>query len=631
MRTLELTGAARDACARVLRTSPLFHGLNQDQRHWLLEHAELCQYAEYEALLQQGDPPDALLIVVQGTASVLIRHDDWIQEVGRIEAPTTVGEQGLLLGQPRTATVAAAGQVRALRLSADAFFQLFQAAPNFGVAVSRSLASRLKDASMELVVASGDDHGRPDKKAMDLLPIEFIYRHRVLPLRIEGKRVTLGVVQDPTTAMISAVRKQLPTADVRLVRITSGLFDETMSSYGGVINLQKGGTDQSDGADSGSKKKKKKGPRDGKQQKPSPRLDPILQRMVAEGASDLHMCGGQKPFWRVDGVIKQLADARVLGADEVYELCEPTLTQVAVESFDDNHDADYAYSIASGDRFRVNMFRDMGGVSAVFRSIPSKLMTPQQLGLPPVVQQFCHLPKGLVLITGPTGSGKTTSLAAMLDYINGKLPKHIITLEDPVEFIHKSKTCLVNQREIGSHATSFKRALRAALREDPDIVLVGEMRDLETVDLALETAATGHLVFGTMHTSTAGQTLDRIVGMFPPEQQNRVRSTAAEAIRGIVCQTLCQKIGGGRVAAFEVLVVNNAVSSMLREGKTHQLETIMTTQRKLGNVVLNDDLARLVNQRKVDVNEAMSKTLDRAELAKRIDPAFLQNLSPVHQ
>ena len=625
MRTLELSASAREACARVLRKSPLFQGLSQEQHDWVLSSAELRQYDDYEALLEQGAKADFMLVLVQGSAAVLIRHDQGMQEVGCVEAPASVGEQGLLLGQARTATVAARGQIRALHLSSDAFFQLFKAAPSFGVGVGRLLAQRLKDASMELAIASSEDAKRPSSQVMSLLPLDFVVRHRVLPLATAANTVTIGVLQDPNAQTINGIRTALPSMELRFSRISSRLFDEVLSSYGGIASLET--THQPVSLSSPSAN----GLKSRRVQRPSPRLDPILKRMVSEGASDLHMCGSQKPFWRIDGLVRELTDARPLGSEEVFELCEPTLTQSAAESFQEHQDADYAYSLETGDRFRVNLFRDMGGVSAVFRAIPQKLLTPQQLGLPQVVQQFCHLPKGLILVTGPTGSGKTTSLAAMIDYVNSTLPRHIITLEDPVEFVHSSKKCLVNQREIGNHATSFRRALRAALREDPDIVLVGEMRDLETVDLALETASTGHLVFGTMHTSTAGQTLERIVNMFPAQQQNRIRATAAEAIRGVICQTLCAKIGGGRAAAFEVLVVNNAVASMLREGKMHQIETIMTTQRKLGNVVLNEDLARLVNQRIVDANEAMSKTLDRGDLAKRIEPALLQKLSPVNQ
>ena len=231
---------------------------------------------------------------------------------------------------------------------------------------------------------------------------------------------------------------------------------------------------------------------------------------------------------------------------------------------------------------------------------------------------LCEHPKGLVLVTGPTGSGKSTTLAAMIDAINATRKAHIVTLEDPIEFVHASQESLVNQREVGPHTQSFSRALRAALREDPDIVLVGEMRDLETVSLALETANTGHLVFGTLHTATAISTVDRIVNLYPADQQAQVRATLADVLRGVIAQTLCRKIGGGRVAALEVMVSSLAIANLIREGKTHQIATAMTTGRAQGNQTLNEELARLVTTRKVEPQEALSKAIDKADLLRRI-------------
>jgi twitching motility protein PilT len=265
----------------------------------------------------------------------------------------------------------------------------------------------------------------------------------------------------------------------------------------------------------------------------------------------------------------------------------------------------------------VNLFRDKGGVGAVLRVIPAKILTFQQLNLPPVCQKLAELPKGLVLVTGPTGSGKSTTLAAMIDWINKNRGDHIITLEDPIEFVHPSLRCLINQREVGPHTKSFARALKAALREDPDIVLVGEMRDLETTALALETANTGHLVFGTLHTATAVSTIDRIIDLFPPIQQPQIRSVLADTLKGVVAQTLCKKIGGGRCAALETLVVSPAVANLIREGKNHMIASSMSTAKAQGNVMLNDALAQLVLDGRVDYAEALTHALDKADLAKR--------------
>jgi twitching motility protein PilT len=238
--------------------------------------------------------------------------------------------------------------------------------------------------------------------------------------------------------------------------------------------------------------------------------------------------------------------------------------------------------------------------------------------MPKVVAQLCALPKGLVLVTGPTGSGKSTTLAAMVDLINRTRREHVVSLEDPVEFVHASQASLVNQREVGPHTSSFARAIRAALREDPDIILVGEMRDLETVSLALEAANTGHLVLATLHTSTAISTVERIIGLFPPEEQSRIQVTLADVMRGVVSQVLLRRIGGGRVAALEILIVNAAVSNLIREGKVHQIASSMQTGKAIGNQMLNESLAELVRGGTVEVDEALAKAVDKADLARRL-------------
>jgi twitching motility protein PilT len=268
---------------------------------------------------------------------------------------------------------------------------------------------------------------------------------------------------------------------------------------------------------------------------------------------------------------------------------------------------------------------------AVFRTIPGRVMTVDEMGLSREVQNLCYLTKGLVLVTGPTGSGKSTTLAALVDLINRTRNDHILTIEDPIEFVHQSKQCLVTQRQVGLHTRSFKQALRAALREDPDIVLVGEMRDLETVSIALETAETGHLVFGTLHTTTASSTIDRIIDQFPADRQSQVRVMLSESLRGVIAQTLCRKIGGGRVAAREILLTIPAVSNLIREGKTFQIPSIMQTNRKTGMVTLNDALIELVDQGLVEPKEAYMKAVEKAGFAqalkaKRHDVAFLSEV-----
>lgn len=351
-----------------------------------------------------------------------------------------------------------------------------------------------------------------------------------------------------------------------------------------------------------------------------PRIDGLLRSLVELGASDLHLTAGMQPRVRIDGDMRLLpGSGEALGGETIRSLLLEIATDEARERFAVTRDADFAYEISGVARFRVNVFRDRRGVSGVLRVIPSRILTADELGLPPVVRDLCSLPKGLVLVTGPTGSGKSTTLAAMIDLINDTRPDHIITIEDPVEFVHESRSCLVNQREVHADTRSFAAALRAALREDPDIVLVGELRDLETTSIAIETAETGHLVFGTLHTNTAISTVDRIIDQFPADRQAQVRAMLAVSLRGVIAQTLCKRVGGGRVAAMEVLVSSHAVANLIREGKTFQLTSVMQTQRQAGNQTMNDALLQLVQSGVVSSEEALAKAIDRHALRGMID------------
>jgi twitching motility protein PilT len=294
------------------------------------------------------------------------------------------------------------------------------------------------------------------------------------------------------------------------------------------------------------------------------------------------------------------------------------MEQRHLEEFDSQRDVDLGYTLEGLGRFRINMYRSYHGIGAAFRVIPSQILSVEQLGLPSVIKNLCLQPKGLVVVTGPTGSGKSTTLAAMIDFINRTKKVHIVTLEDPIEFVHADHLSMVNQREIGGHAVSFARGLRAALREDPDIVLVGEMRDRETAALALEVANTGHLVFTTLHTNSAISTVERIVEMFPSEVQAQVRAALSDVLRAVVSQTLCKRRGGGRVAALEILVGGVAVANVIREGKTAQLQNLMQSGGKEGNILLNQYLARLVKDRKVLKEEALEKAVDKKDLTLRL-------------
>ena len=345
----------------------------------------------------------------------------------------------------------------------------------------------------------------------------------------------------------------------------------------------------------------------------APAINALFQSMVKQGASDLHLCVGSVPMIRKDGHMQPLDPAATaITGPEIVQLLAPIMPEKNRQEYAERHDTDFAYEIPDLARFRSNIFADRRGPGAVFRVIPSKILTAEQLGLSPHILQLCTLSKGLVLVTGPTGSGKSTTLCAMIDYVNRTRQDHIITIEDPIEFVHPNQKCLINQREVHTHTDSFKDALRAALREDPDIILVGELRDLETVAIAIETAETGHLVFGTLHTTTAASTVDRVIDQFPSDRQAQIRIMLSESLKGVIAQTLCRKIGGGRAAALEVLLVTGAVANLIREGKTFQIPSIMQVNKAIGMVSLNDALFDLVQKKLVMPDEAMSKAVDKS-------------------
>jgi len=355
-------------------------------------------------------------------------------------------------------------------------------------------------------------------------------------------------------------------------------------------------------------------------------IDGLFRMMCEAGASDLHLMVGTQPLVRKDGGMKPLdPSAPALTPELIGRLLDPIIPEKNRHEFAQVHDTDFAYEVPGLARFRANIFMDRKGKGAVFRVIPSKILTAEQLGLSQAILSLCKLHKGLVLVTGPTGSGKSTTLCAMIDHVNTTRNDHIITIEDPIEFVHENKSCAINQREVHNHTDSFKAALRAALREDPDIILVGELRDLETVAIAIETAETGHLVFGTLHTSTAASTVDRVIDQFPADRQSQIRVMLSESLKGVISQTLCKKIGGGRVAALEVLIVTSAISNLIREAKTFQIQSMMQVGKAVGMVTLNDALMDLVTRKLITPEEGYSKAIDKAgmeTLMKRagIDP-----------
>lgn len=348
-------------------------------------------------------------------------------------------------------------------------------------------------------------------------------------------------------------------------------------------------------------------------------IDAFFKMLHDNGGSDLHLSSGSQPIVRIRGELQRVK-YKILGHDELKQLLYEITPEDKIKEFEETGDVDFGYEVPNLARYRVNFYLQSRGIAAAFREIPEKILTIEQLGLPPLLKQLATLPKGLVLVTGPTGSGKSTTLAAIMDHANKLRKDHILSIEDPIEFVHQPQSCLVNQREVGRDTKSFKAALRGALREDPDIILVGEMRDLETIQLALEAAETGHLVFSTLHTISAPKTIDRIIEVFPGDLQEQIRNALAESLRAVIAQTLFRRIDKpGRVAALEILLGIPAVRNLIRENKTYQLTSVIETSKNKGMQTLDDEIVKLLEKGMVDPNDAYNRCVDK----KR----FLQYLS----
>ena len=345
----------------------------------------------------------------------------------------------------------------------------------------------------------------------------------------------------------------------------------------------------------------------------------LLRFAVQQKASDLHLSAGEPPMMRVHGDMFRV-DSPALSAEDAHRMIFDVMTDGQRRTFQDKLECDFAFALDDDLRFRVNVFVQNRGEGAVFRTIPTKIPRFEDLGLPVVVRHLCDEEKGLVLVTGPTGSGKSTTLAAMIDYLNDTMAGHILTLEDPIEFVHKPKRSLVNQREVGTQTQTFNAALRAALREDPDVILVGELRDLETTSLALTAAETGHLVFATVHTSSAPKTVDRLVDVFPPSQQAQVRTMLSESLLGVITQMLLHKVGGGRAAALEILIGTAAVRNLIREAKTHQIPSAMQVGGKVGMQTMEAAVQSLVTRGVVTLDEVRTRMPDTAAVLERQGP-----------
>lgn len=353
-------------------------------------------------------------------------------------------------------------------------------------------------------------------------------------------------------------------------------------------------------------------------------LHDLLKYMIEKGASDLHITAGIPPCIRVDGKVRPIPGLEPLTATQTKDLCYSILTDAQKHKFEENNELDLSFGIKNLSRFRANIFVQRGAVAAAIRTIPFKIKSFQELGLPEIVSDLCKKPRGLILVTGPTGSGKSTTLASMIDKINSERQEHIITIEDPIEYLHPHKKCLVNQREVNADTKSFKDALKYILRQDPDVVLVGELRDLETIEAALTIAETGHLTFATLHTNSAAQTINRIVDVFPPHQQPQVRAQLSFVLEGVLSQQLIPRIGGGRVLALEIMIPNSAIRNLIREDKIHQIYSIMQTgQAKFGMQTLNQSLYELYIKRQISYEDCIGRSSNVDELIQMLSRSGL--------
>ena len=596
MQVLQKTSEIIELANKAFDGNDFFNGLNTAQRLQIIQKAAVFEkYDDGEYVVRMGDPSDFLFIIIKGQISIRVNDGDEEFEVNRLNVSAMLGEMAVITGDKRTASCVACGEIIILKLASLVFKKVLSALPEAGLSMMRILCDRLKKTSKPPVNRYMTANSPiPSADILSILPIAFMQRHRVVPVKKNGEKLLLGYCDRIEDTLMATLERLIPAFHIEPGLMDIAFFNKIMQNYAGE-NVNK----NVDG--SGIK-----------------HIDDLLERLIQEGGSDLHISAGQLPRWRIDGTIKVISGYNQLGSNEVFDLLKPIMKKTSIEKFESTGDEDFAYSKDEHSRFRINILKDCNGVSAVIRSISNNIFSLQDLGMPEILAKWSEMPKGLILVTGPTGSGKSSTLAAMIDHINSTKECHILTIEDPVEFIHKSKKSLVNQREVSVHTASFPKALKAALREDPDVVFVGELRDSETISMALETANTGHLVLATLHSSTAMNTVTKIIDQYPVEFQEQVRSAIAENLIGVCSQCLCKKIDGGRIAAVEILVIDNAMSNMIKEGRIHMLASAMITGSANGNRVLNEELARLVKSGKIAKEEAFAHSPDLAELERKL-------------
>lgn len=621
MREHPIRGSYHQMAREALSLSPLFRSLTPNDREIVLTHATLHEYAPHEIIISEGEIADSFYLLIQGEASVSFKISAMENpiELSRVEAPDILGEMALLLGIRRSATVSALGQCFALRFHHAAFELMLDGIKGFGRQLSILLAERLAQTSrrVPLPEIERDKLGQIDAQTIRRLPPPFILRHRVLPLQFQNNLLTLGCVDDPTPTLFQAIQRMLPGTQIRPFRISYDTFSLALNTHGlqdrptsGELNLP-----QEPPVIVGVLPSQDELPL------PQTHLDiqtqlakikPLLQRAVAEGASDLYLSAQEKPRWRIGNTLFTIEDYRPFRPLEAFHLLSGFIPQPRQMEFEKNHHIEFSCTLPALGRFRINLFRGEKGINAVLRYIPLIPPAPEQLQFPVGLMNLLKFRDGLVLFSGSPGSGKTTTMAALLYAINQTRRVHVLTLEDPIEYVHESHQALIHQREVGSHANSMPEALQAAMREAPDILMVGELNDPESLSLAMEAARSGCLVLASTQTKGAARTLLRFLEQFPSDKQFFARRALSEVLRAVVSQELCRKLQGGRIAAFELLYMDPQSSNLLRQDQLSELIAKLTEQPN--NLSIHVHLAQLVHNGIITPEEAFLHAFDRKAL-----------------
>ncbi len=607
MKKFEIDNELKALSCKKLGLAGMFVFLGEKKLSELVDLAgEVLTFEDGEKVLSAGSSPDFFFVIVKGEISVVLDDRNDGMEIVRLIRGQLVGEMAMIQSEPHSYSCFARGQLAVIPFSAQIFHEQILAIPGVYIPLIPSISRRILESSAyPALIAGRNKVPAIDCSLLKLFPEGFLKKHRILPVKNVAGYLLIAHCEPLDREQLEAIDQVLPEDfDIRPVYFDSEFFAALLKK-----NLEGAGTCSTPEE---QPVEEVAGPEN------ICFIDGVLRRLVNERGSDLYLSAGQVPRWRIDGEIVEVPGTRKSGPEEVLEMLRPLARNEVLDAFIESCDEDFAYSTCEGFRFRVNLLRDHNGISAVFRYIPGEISSLEALGLPEILTSFCTQPKGLVLVTGPTGSGKSTTMSAMIDWVNRHRKCHILTIEDPIEFVHGSLKALVNQREVGVHTRSFAKALRAGLRENPDVVMVGEIRDNETMAMALETSNTGHLVFATMHTATAASTIDRVVDNFPAESQNQIRMFLADNLLGVVCQTLCRRVTRGCVPAFEIMIVDPAMANLIRTGKSYMLPNAMQTAQAKGNRLLNDDLCQLVKTGVIAREEAMNKTRDRAELERKL-------------